>query len=50
MQILIFRLHNVVHDAQKLDFFPFLWITFFKRAKNSCFLYGLFIYALINVW
>ena len=46
-----FCLHNVEHDAQKLDFFPFLWINFFKQAKNSCFFSsGLFIYALINVW
>ena len=37
MHILSFCMHNVVHDAQKLEFFPFLWITFFKQAKNSCF-------------
>ena len=30
MQILIFFLHNVVHDAQKFKLFPFLWITFLK--------------------
>ena len=35
MQNLIFCLHNVVLDTQKLNVFPFLWISFFKQAKNS---------------
>ena len=37
VQNFIFCLHNVVLDTQELDFFPFLWITFFKQAKNSYF-------------
>ena len=37
MQNLIFCAHNVVLDAQKLDFFAFLGITVFKKAKNSFF-------------
>ena len=37
MQNLIFCLHNVVLDTQKLKVFPFLGITFFKQAKNSYF-------------
>ena len=37
MQNLFFFLHNVVLDTQNLDFFPFLWVIFFKLATNSHF-------------
>ena len=32
-----FCLHNGVLDTKKMDFFPFLWINFFKQAKISYF-------------
>ena len=49
MQILNFCLHNVVLDLQKLDFFHFPGKRFSNRLKTFMFLYGMFIYALINV-
>ena len=50
MQHLIICVYNVVLDVLIWDFFHFLLIIFFKGAQDSFFLYGMFLYALINVW
>ena len=51
MQNLIFCVHNVVLDAIKLAF-TFFSLNFFfqKRWKFLFLLYGVLMYALINVW
>ena len=49
MQKLIFCLNNVVLNALMFGFFPFLFIIFQKRS-NFLFFFGVFMFALINVW
>ena len=48
-KLVFFCEHNVVPDTLKSDFSPFCLIIFFQK-RDSYFLYGKFIYAMINVW
>ena len=50
-QNLHFCVYKVVLDILIMDFFPFSLHNFFqKRLKLLFLLYGMFLYALINVW